>query len=125
MSFPYSTLSIPTSASLAHSQRIPSSNSNVFRTLHKLSRASLLSLIFDWLDERNQPLCVPYLAEDDEDNEDDSIYAAARSLDELREIYEDMQRRKGGKREVVDRVLEGDWVVSEMTSSDAVLTASQ
>src|SRR5947207_11081179 len=113
MSLPHGALSIPTSASLAHSQRIPSSNPNVFRTLHKLSRASLLSLVLDWLDERNQPLCEPYFAGDDEDNEDDSIYAAARSLDELQEIYEDMQRRKGGKREVVDRVLEGDWVMAE------------
>ncbi len=37
------------------------------------------------------------------------MYPAAQSLDELREIYEEYQSRKGGKREVIDRILEGDW----------------
>jgi central kinetochore subunit Mis15/CHL4 len=30
-------------------------------------------------------------------------------VEEIREAYEELRQRKGGKREVIDRVLEGDW----------------
>lgn len=101
-------LSLPTTVALPHSQRVPSSNPLVTRILYKLSRPSLLSLVLDWLDESNQRLCFPYLVEDDEEDAG-SVYPAVQSLDELRGIYEEMQQKKGGKRDVVDRMIEGDW----------------
>ncbi|XXG97430.1 hypothetical protein Hte_003731 [Hypoxylon texense] len=107
-------LSLPTTARLSSTLRVDPANNTVIKTLNRLSRPSLLSLILDWLDERNQSLCPPLLRrpdageEDDEDDEDD-FYPPARSLPELRELYEAMRSRKGGRREVVDRVLEGDW----------------
>lgn len=70
-----------------------------------------MSLVLDWLDERNQSLCPPLLRRPDaeEYEDEDDFYPPAQSLSELRELYEAMQLRKGGRREVVDRVLEGDW----------------
>lgn len=46
---------------------------------------------------------------EDREEDSDSVYPAAQTLDELREIYEEMQQQKGGKRDVVDRIIEGDW----------------
>ena len=103
-------LSIPTTSALPPSQRIPSADPSVFRILNRLTRSSLLSLVLDWLDEQNQALAAPYLASDNEDNEDDQdLYPAAQSLEELQEFYNELQARKGSKREIVDRVIEGDW----------------
>lgn len=68
----------------------------------------MLSLVLDWLDTSNQRLCSPYLVEDVEEDSV-SVYPAVQSLDELRAIYEEMQQQKGGKRDVVDRIIEGDW----------------
>ncbi|KAI1800696.1 CHL4-domain-containing protein [Daldinia bambusicola] len=104
-------LSLPTTARLSPSLRVDPANNTVIKTLNRLSRSSLLSLVLDWLDERNQYLCPPLLRRSeapDEDDEDD-FYPPAESLEELRELYESMQARKGGRREVVDRILEGDW----------------
>jgi central kinetochore subunit Mis15/CHL4 len=71
----------------------------------------------DWLDDGNLPLAQPYLRDnvgyndDDDDDEEDlaDFYPPARSVEALREIYISMQARKGSKREVLDRILEGDW----------------
>ncbi|KAI1481411.1 CHL4-domain-containing protein [Daldinia eschscholtzii] len=104
-------LSLPTTARLSPSLRVDPANNTVIKTLNRLSRSSLLSLVLDWLDERNQYLCPPLLRRPeapDEDDEDD-FYPPAESLEELRGLYESMQARKGGRREVVDRILEGDW----------------
>ena len=121
-------LSLPTSARLPSSIRVDPSNSAVTKALNRLSRPSLLSLVLDWLDEKNLPLCPPLLRrsaargeddenEDVEDDDDDDyegdFYPPARSLPELRELYASMQaveKKSGGsKREVVDRIVEGDW----------------
>ncbi|KAI0181722.1 CHL4-domain-containing protein [Hypoxylon sp. FL1284] len=104
-------LSLPTTARLSSTLRVDSANNAVIKTLSRLSRPSLLSLVLDWLDERNQPLCPPLLRrpDADEDEDEDDFYPPAQSLEELKETYEAMQLRKGGRREVVDRVLEGDW----------------
>ncbi|CAJ2510818.1 Uu.00g064430.m01.CDS01 [Anthostomella pinea] len=118
-------LSVPTTARLPSSLRVSPSNPAVLRVLNRLSRPSLLSLVLDWLDPKNQRLCPPVLRpppenpddpEDDDDDDDDDddeffddLYPPARSLAKLQETYEDMQTRKGSRREVVDRVLEGDW----------------
>ncbi|KAI1106373.1 CHL4-domain-containing protein [Jackrogersella minutella] len=104
-------LSLPTTARLSSSLRVDPSNNTVIKSLNRLSRPSLLSLVLDWLDERNQSLCPPLIRRPDisDDEDEDDFYPPAQSLAELRELYEAMQARKGGRREVVDRILEGDW----------------
>ncbi|KAI0413442.1 centromere protein Chl4/mis15/CENP-N [Xylaria grammica] len=106
-------LSLPTTARLPSSLRVNPSNTSITKALSRLSRPSLLSLVLDWLDPNNQSLCPPLLRENSSDDEEDEfasdLYPPAYSLPELRELYTDMQTRKGGKREVVDRILEGDW----------------
>lgn len=106
-----SLLSIPTSSALPPSQLLPPSHPSVAKTLQRLSRASLLTLALDWLSDQNQEneLTTPYLAESDSEDDEQDLYPAAHSLSELREIYTDLQSQKGSKRDVVDRILEGDW----------------
>jgi central kinetochore subunit Mis15/CHL4 len=105
-----SALSVPTTSALPSSQLIPSSHPAVIKTLNRLSRPSLLSLALDWLDERNQENTAPYLAEEgNEDLDEQDLYPPASSLAELREIYTNFQARKGSKRDVTDRIIEGDW----------------
>ncbi|KAK7948569.1 uncharacterized protein PG986_009455 [Apiospora aurea] len=100
-------LSVPTTARLPSSLPVETSNSAVVKLLNRLSRPSLLSMVLDWLDPTNQSMCPPLLQGRDDD--DDDFYPPAGSLEELRDIYSDMQQRKGSKREVVDRIVEGDW----------------
>ncbi|KAK1778430.1 CHL4 family chromosome segregation protein [Copromyces sp. CBS 386.78] len=108
-------ISIPTTARLPSSLRVDPSNPAVFKILNRLSRASLLTLSLDWLDERNLALAAPYLRPpssseyDDEDEYADDFNPPARSLDALQELYTSLQSRKGSKREVIDRIIEGDW----------------
>src|SRR5690242_5676218 len=103
-------LSIPTTSALSSSQLVPSSNPAVTKTLNRLSRPSLLSLVLDWLDERNQDNTSPYVVDEGSDDDDEhDLYPPARSLEELREIWTDLQGRKGSKRDAVDRIIEGDW----------------
>lgn len=107
-------LTLPTTARLPSSLRVNPSNPTVIKVLGRLSRPSLLSLVLDWLDENNHSLCPPLLrnnAPDDADEDDfgSDLYPPAHSVAELRELYADMQTRKGSRREIVDRILEGDW----------------
>ncbi|KAI0136943.1 centromere protein Chl4/mis15/CENP-N [Xylariales sp. AK1849] len=105
-------LSVPTTARLPSSLRVEATNAAVVKLLNRLSRASLLSLVLDWLADNNQTVCPPILRDsrdgDDEDDDDD-FYPPARSLEELRELYADLQAGKGSRRDVVDRIIEGDW----------------
>lgn len=108
-------ISIPTTARLPPTLRLDPSNTTVVKVLNRLTRPSLLTLVLDWLDDTNVPLCTPYLREPPQDDDDDDVddatdlYPPAYSLEELREIYTDLQARRGSKREVLDRILEGDW----------------
>jgi len=102
-------ITVPTTSALPPSQQVPSTSPAVFRILNKLSRSSLISLVLDWLDDRNQILSAPYLVDERDDEDAQDLYPAAHSLEELREYYNDLQSRKGGKRDVVDRIIEGDW----------------
>ncbi|KAK2803984.1 hypothetical protein FQN50_006790 [Emmonsiellopsis sp. PD_5] len=109
------TVRAPTSASLPDSLRIPSTTPSLLKALGKLSRPSLLSLVLQWLDDKSVTAYPPYLGPNsvknytqDEDDETNA-YPPADSIEELRGIYEDLRARKGGKREVIDRILEGDW----------------
>jgi central kinetochore subunit Mis15/CHL4 len=108
-----SRLSIPTKRPMPPSLRIDPSSATVQKILNRLSRPSLLSLALDWLDPTNLSLSAPYLeprdAQADVDEPSDDFYPPARSSQELRDRYTEMQAHKGSKKEVVDRFLEGDW----------------
>ncbi|KAK7532305.1 centromere protein Chl4/mis15/CENP-N [Phyllosticta citribraziliensis] len=101
-------LSVPTNAALSHTQRLPARNPSVAKTLSRLNRESLLELALEWLNSKNRSYCLPHLARQDEDDED-APYTSAASIEEVVDIYRDLKGRKGGKKEVVDRMLEGDW----------------
>ncbi|KAJ5747858.1 uncharacterized protein N7511_009554 [Penicillium nucicola] len=106
------TVRAPTTASLPNNLRIPSSTPSLSKVLGKLSRQALLDLAFLWLDERNIAAFPPYLQHDEENRPDDDEalpYPAAETVEEVRQTYEDLEDRKGGKREVLERILEGDW----------------
>ncbi|OJD29976.1 chl4 family chromosome segregation protein [Diplodia corticola] len=104
------TLTVPTNAALPHIQRLPADSPDVAKTLSRLSRQSLLELVLEWLDKKNRDFCEPYLAHASDDDEDDeSPYTPATSEEEIVEVYKELRARKGGKREVVDRIVEGDW----------------
>lgn len=105
-------ISIPTTARLPSSLRVDPNNSAATKILSRLTRSSLISVALDWLDETNISLAVPYLRDDDEDEDDDDaddFYPAARSPRTLIENYLSLRERKGSKREVLDRIIEGDW----------------
>ncbi|KAL2876764.1 chromosome loss- protein [Colletotrichum sp. CLE4] len=99
--------SVPTTGRLSSTVRLPPNNSSVQKALGRLSRSSLLSLVLEWLSDENVSLCAPILNEEEED--DDGLYPPASSLEGLRTIYADLQFRKGSKREVIDRITDGDW----------------
>ncbi|KAM3072567.1 chromosome loss-related protein [Clarireedia jacksonii] len=103
-------LSVPTTSTLPPSQLVPSTNPSVNKLLSRLSRPSLLTLALDWLDERNQINTAPYLLEADDEDSDDAqdLYPPHSNLESLRELYAAFPQ-KGSKRDVLDRILEGDW----------------
>ncbi|KOS20396.1 Kinetochore protein mis15 [Escovopsis weberi] len=116
-------LSVPTTARLPSTLRVDPSNPLLFKSLNRLSREALVSLAISWLDEDNVANAVPYLRqtgpvgnegeeeeEDDDDDEDsDDLFPPCRSIRELQRSYVDLQQRKGSKRDVISRILEGDW----------------
>lgn len=108
-------ISIPTTARLPSTLRLDPTNTTVLKVLNRLSRPSLLTLVLDWLDDANAHTCTPYLRPDDDDQDDDDhvgpndMYPPLPSLEALRDLYAEMQTRKGSKRELLDRILEGDW----------------
>ncbi|KAK4155064.1 centromere protein Chl4/mis15/CENP-N [Chaetomidium leptoderma] len=107
-------ISVPTTARLPSSLRVNPTNPAATKILGRLSRSSLLSVALDWLDDNSLSLAQPYLREDeDDDDEDDDetddFYPPARSPEALRDVYTLLQARKGSKREILDRITEGDW----------------
>jgi len=101
---------------IPHSHRLPVTHREVQRTFTKLSRQSLASLAQQWLSKKNRDFCRPYLLgdrrngpEDDEDEGEEELYAPAPNYEALQESYRELAARKGGRREVMDRILEGDW----------------
>lgn len=105
------TIRAPTTASLPSTLRIPSSSPSVLKLFTKLSRPTLLNLVLKWLDDKHIESFPPFLERDegDNDDEDTSPYPAEKTVSAVRNAYQDLQERKGGKREVIDRILEGDW----------------
>ncbi|KAF2737298.1 CHL4-domain-containing protein [Polyplosphaeria fusca] len=108
---PRTSVTAPDYKNIPHSHCLPSSHRQVTRLFSKLSRQSLISLALQWLQKKNRDFCLPFLAGDaDSEAEDyDAMYAPAGSHDELIEYYKALADRKGGRREVMDRILEGDW----------------
>jgi central kinetochore subunit Mis15/CHL4 len=102
----------PDYKNIPHSHRLPTSHREVQRTFTKLSRPSLVSLAQQWLSKKNRDFCKPFLLSDRknaEDEDDEELYEPAQSYEELLETYRELAARKGGRREVLDRILEGDW----------------
>ena len=102
----------PDYKNIPHSHRLPVSHREVQRTFPKLSRQSLVSLAQQWLSKKNRDFCRPCLLgnrSEDDDNDAAQIYEPAQSFEELQEIYRELAARKGGRREVLDRILQGDW----------------
>jgi central kinetochore subunit Mis15/CHL4 len=102
----------PDYKNIPHSHRLPVSHREVQRTFTKLSRQSLVSLAQQWLSKKNRDFCKPFLLSDrndEEDEDDEEVYEPVQSYEELQETYRELAARKGGRREVLDRILEGDW----------------
>ncbi|KAF4125832.1 central kinetochore subunit Mis15/CHL4 [Geosmithia morbida] len=106
-------ISVPTKARLPSTLRVDASNPAVIKCMTRLSRDALISLALDWLDDTAVQNAIPYLRRPGEDGEDDDdmddLYPASRTVEELRQTYEDMRQQRGSKRDVVSRMLEGDW----------------
>ncbi|KAI6357024.1 hypothetical protein MCOR25_007786 [Pyricularia grisea] len=101
-------ISVPTTAQLSGSLRLPPTHGVTKKLISRLSRRSLAELALSWLAQASDAPCAPYLSQQDHD---DSMYEASQSLEALRDIYSSMLEsgNKGSKQEVVDRILEGDW----------------
>jgi central kinetochore subunit Mis15/CHL4 len=106
-------LTIPSLDPLPNNLRLPSEHPHIFKTLSSLSRPALLKLATKWCAPEHIRACGPYINDDYDRQVDDgeSPWTAATSVDELVELYDyERKGRKGGsKREVLDRILEGDW----------------
>ena len=96
-----------TTSAFPDSRRLISTDPSVRKTFKRLSRSSLLDLVFVWLEDDARKSLKPRLGT--EDVEQDPLYTPANTLEELRQVYRELQEHKGGKRDVVDRILEGDW----------------
>ncbi|KAH9876336.1 hypothetical protein J1614_004215 [Plenodomus biglobosus] len=107
----------PDYKNIPHSHRLPVTHREVQRTFTKLSRQSLASLAQQWLSKKNRDFCRPHLLGDrraegeegEDEGDEEELYAPAQSYEALQEIYRELAARKGGRREVLDRILEGDW----------------
>jgi central kinetochore subunit Mis15/CHL4 len=109
---PNAPITAPDYKNIPHAHKLPVTHRDVTRTFNKLSRQSLISLAQQWLAKKNRDFCRPYLYNDqDEDDQDDldQAYEPAHSYEELQEAYKVLAARKGGRKEVMDRILEGDW----------------
>ncbi|TWU78788.1 hypothetical protein ED733_007039 [Metarhizium rileyi] len=109
-----SRLSIATKSRLPSSLRVESSNTAVVKAISRLSREGLILLALDWLDNQSLAYTAPYLSPpraDDDDTPDDSadLYPPCKSIEELHDLYTDLQQQRGSRRDVVSRILEGDW----------------
>lgn len=86
--------------------------SALVKSLSRLSRAALIDLALHWID--NHSSCAPYLASNRtvaESDEEDYLFPAARSLNELRTIWKNLRidEDAGSKQHVIDRIVDGDW----------------
>lgn len=106
---PDANLTTPDYKNIPHAHRLPVTHPDVVRIFNKLSRQSLTSLAQQWLAKKNRDFCRPYLAANETDEDPEQRYEPAHSYEELQEAYKLLAARNGPKKEVVDRILEGDW----------------
>jgi central kinetochore subunit Mis15/CHL4 len=99
----------PSTSALPDTLLTPSTSSSLPKLLSKLSRQSILNVALEWLRPQNQRACSPFLEANLDDEAEETAYAPAEDLEELRTTYEELRNRKGSKGEVVDRIIEGDW----------------
>ncbi|KAG6015065.1 hypothetical protein E4U54_004351 [Claviceps lovelessii] len=124
-----SRLSVATKSRLPSSLRVEASNTAVVKSISRLSREALILLALDWLDGQSLAFTAPYLAPprpDDDDQGSSSsnnnnnnnsaapddatdLYPPCHTIEELRHLYTDLQDQRGSRRDVVSRILEGDW----------------
>ena len=97
----------PTTSALSDSTRLDSTDVSVRKVFSRLSQPSLLELVCTWLKSDVSKVCMPRL--DSENGEENLGYSSASSLEELRELYEELKERKGDKEHVLNRILDGDW----------------
>jgi central kinetochore subunit Mis15/CHL4 len=116
-------VSVPTTAPLPPTLRLDPQSPLVQRSISRLSRASLIALALDWLEPHSVGLAAPSLrpppednslnedgdAADDDDEEEDDFYPRARTVGGLRKLYAGLQTLSGSKKDVADRITEGDW----------------
>ncbi|KAH0563215.1 hypothetical protein GP486_002217 [Trichoglossum hirsutum] len=84
-------VAVPTTAALPHSLRLSPNDPLIAKSIGQLPRLALITIVLDWLDEKNQPLCRPYLAEDadnDDNGEDDGDFPAEEKEVEKRWLTE-------------------------------------
>ncbi|OAP55366.1 hypothetical protein AYL99_10339 [Fonsecaea erecta] len=82
------------------------------RSLNRLSKETILELALTWLG--NNRNCAPYLRDNRtgfEADEEDYLHTPAGSIEELRQLYDDLKRNveKVSKRDIIDRIVDGDW----------------
>ena len=109
---PRASTRVPTTAPIASTHKVNSTNRPLAKSLGRLSRASLIDLALSWLDKQDQPACAPYLASNrnlEEETEEDYFWEPADSIEDLRELYKTLRQGEGKKEEVVYRILDGDW----------------
>jgi central kinetochore subunit Mis15/CHL4 len=102
----------PTTASISNAYKVPSATRSLVKSLSRLPRGSLIDLALKWLDDENQVTCAPYLACNrnlEEEAEEDYLHTPAESVEELRNLYRAFKTEPGTKRDIVDRILDGDW----------------
>jgi central kinetochore subunit Mis15/CHL4 len=102
----------PTTASISNAYKVPSATCSLVKSLSRLPRGSLINLALKWLDDENQATCAPYLACNrnlEEEAEEDYLHTPAESVEELRNLYRAFKTKPGTKRDIIDRILDGDW----------------
>ena len=118
-------LALPSFEPLPSSLRLPSTHPTVLKTLSPLSRPVLLKLAAEWCSPEHLPTCGPYINLDDSPDDPENPWSAAASIDELRDLYRELSSRRGSKRELLDRVLEGDWRAGVSLQQLAMADAAQ
>jgi central kinetochore subunit Mis15/CHL4 len=109
---PRPSIRAPTTASISNAYKVPSATCSLVKSLSRLPRSSLIDLALKWLDDENQATCAPYLACNrnlEEEAEEDYLHTPAESIEELRNLYQAFKTEPGTKRDIVDRILDGDW----------------
>ena len=102
----------PTTCEIPNTYKIPSTTRSLVKSLSRLSRNSLIDLALNWLQDGSQAACGPYLASNrniEEEAEEDYLYTPAENAEELRKTYESLKDATGSKRDLIDRIVDGDW----------------